>query len=296
MTETTQSVSIKPKTKLKLVTVEPLLCIIALSFQIMNPPRKHLQLDLACRVNAGFNETVCNLITEDHKNALETLKNETKIVDDYVSGVKLWSTPAYYGISAITLLLWGAYSDKYKIVRPFFLLLFIARSIECLGSVICIKYKNLCSIQLQGILQHVVSQLFGGHKILFMATYIYINSISTPETRTIRFSVLYIFIQIWRFGAFTYNLNLYDTIYAIGSYLTALAFLLSGLFYGMYIVADSTHQGKREHTTKRLILDAFNPHHIVDTLKVLVKYNKGLRNGVIFILCIEFINIITFGT
>lgn len=269
------------------ITIEPVLCLYLVATAICVPAINILPFDMACQVNAKYNETICESIRAGTFEELG-FKAEVDVVQQYVSDMQSWSTPVQNAVPIILLLFLGTYSDKHKIRKPFLLMPIFGEFFSATACMICALYINKLPVAYEGIAQSVLPSFFGGPSLLVMAAFSYIIDITTPDQRVVRIAALQIALNICIPIALTFSSLLFNATGYITSLLVGLCIYICAFLYGFFVVKESKQPSE---TTVRssLIKDIFNPQHVIETLKLLTQSKGQQRLNIIFILVIIYI-------
>lgn len=258
---------------LKKVTIELLVVIYLITVKLAEPAIKTMELEKSCKVTNHFNNTVCKLILNS---AFQDIKHQNFQVQESISKMNIWLAPITTIMPTLMILFLGSYSDKHHVRKPFLLIPLAGEFLSNIGCLICAVFMNDISLEMLGVIRHVIPSLFGGHTVFLMATYSYIVDVSSVETRTVRVGVVRLLIHFTNIITKATSGIVFQQIGYYGILATALLSSLVGLIYGVCCVSEprKLKEGKCE---ERAIKDVFNPNHAFETFLLLVKEKKGNR-------------------
>ncbi|KAJ8925714.1 hypothetical protein NQ315_009561 [Exocentrus adspersus] len=251
----------------EVITVEPLITAYILASYICLPALKTLELEKACRVNLGFNDTVCEaIITSNHENY--TVHNDEVLIR--ISTMQTWQIPVQSVMPLILILFLGSYSDRHKLRKPFLLLPIIGEFFAVVACILCVVFMDTWPLEAQGVSQTVIPSLFGGQAMIVMAVFAYVADVSTIEMRTLRMGVIQITLNVFSPIVQMFSGVLFQKIGYYGVLLIAAGFYAFALIYGIFCVKEPKQPVKTESTTG-LLCDIFNPRHAIDTFSLILK-------------------------
>lgn len=268
------------------ITIEPLLFCYLIGLVVSDPAINNLELEMACRINSGYNNTVCeSVVTATH--AEKNFTEQNSHVQQYISDMLSWCIPVQTILPVLLLLFFGSYSDRHKIRKPFLLLPIFGEIFANICYMICVIFKDDWPVYAIGTV-FIICSFFGGPSLITMSAYAYIADISTTEMRMVRISLMELLIYLSAPIGLTFSGVLFSSVGYIPSLLIAFALHLLAFIYGIVLVKEpKTSQETRN--LKDLIKDVVNPEHALNTIKLLTN-SKGIqRINLIFILVIVYI-------
>ncbi|KAK4885572.1 hypothetical protein RN001_001843 [Aquatica leii] len=255
----------------KVITIEPLLCCYLMASVLCGPALTSLEFEKSCKANEGYNDTVCDaILAGTYKEENFTTENDN--VQQNIVKMHSWQNPMQSIMPIILVLFLGSYSDRHKIRKPFLLLPIIGEFFAVAGFV-----------------QTIVPSFLGGPTMIIMASFAYIADVSTLEMRTLRVGVVQIVLNIWTPIVQSFSGILFAEIGYVGILVLAAVIYAAGLLYGiLWIKEPKEPVGMKDK--KSLIKDIFDPHHAIETFKVLFKKTEGNeRVGILLLMLILFI-------
>lgn len=270
----------------QLVTIEPLICCVVIAKMICVPAMVNLHFEKACKVNAGFNDTICDAIVSGTYLELN-FKEENNVVQSYLTQMKSWEVPVSSVVPCILVLFVGGFSDRHKIRKPFLLIPLLGDVVALLGTILNVIYMYDWSLEVQVISDSVIPSVFGSDKLIIVVSYAYIVDISTPKMRTVRMAVIPILINICIPIVQAFSGILFKTVGYFPILITAIILFLTAFIYGFFMIKEpKAFEGDK----KELIKDIFNGQHVLETFKLLVKNNENQRSNFLSILVLCFIH------
>ncbi|KAK4885570.1 hypothetical protein RN001_001841 [Aquatica leii] len=268
------------------ITIEPLICVLVAAKVMCWPALTNLHLEKACKVNAMFNNTVCDAIVSG--NYLQMgFKEQNNIVQTYLTRMRSWEVPVSSVVPVIIVLFVGAYSDRHKIRKPFLLMPLFGDMIALIGTTVNVIYMNEWSLEVQVIADRVIPSIFGSDKLIITMYFAYIADISTNEMRLLRMTVVPILLTVLipvlqAISGIMFRALGYFPIIGISLTLFIIAFA-----YGIIKVSEPV---KIKHDKVYLIKDIFNVQHVTDTFKILLRRKQNVsRTNLLCLLFICFI-------
>ncbi|KAF5307137.1 hypothetical protein FQR65_LT00653 [Abscondita terminalis] len=268
------------------ITIEPLICVLVAAKVMCAPALTNLHFEKACKVNAGFNDTVCEAIVSGTYLQMN-FKEENNVVQSYLTGMRSWEVPVSSVVPVIIILFVGAYSDRHKIRKPFLLMPLLGDMVGLVGTVVNIIYMKQWNLEMQVIAGQVIPSIFGSDKLIITMCFAYIADISTNEMRLLRMSVIPILLSVLipvfhAISGIMFRALGYFPIIGISLTLFVFTFV-----YGIVSVKEPV---KIKHDKRLLIKDIANVQHVTDTFKFLVqKKENASRTNFITLLFICFI-------
>lgn len=150
------------------------------------PALMNLEFEKACRVNKGFNDTVCDAILSGNHQNYTRQNNEVQML---IADMHSFLQPVQSIVPLVFILVLGSYSDRHKIRIPFLMLPIIAELISVACLVLCVVFMKSWPLEAQGVAQIVIPSFFG-KSMLVMAVYAYVADVSSLEMRTFRIAVV----------------------------------------------------------------------------------------------------------
>lgn len=263
----------------EVITVEPLVTAYIMASYICVPALKNLEFEKACRVNLGFNDTVCgNILSGTHENFTE--QNDQVLIT--ISNMYTWKTPVESVMPLILILFLGSFSDRHKLRKPFLLLPIIGEFFAVVACILCVVFMNTWPLEVQGVSQTIIPSVLGGPAMLTMAAFAYIADVSTVEMRTLRMGVVQITLNVFSPIIQLISGKLFDKIGYYGILFIAAAFYLFALTYGIYCIKEPKQPVKESKAM--LLCDIFDPKHAVDTFSLIFK--KSADNNRVYIVLV----------
>ncbi|XP_018563041.1 uncharacterized protein LOC108904837 [Anoplophora glabripennis] len=263
----------------EVITVEPLITAYILASYLCVPAMKNLEFEKACRVNLGFNDSVCNnILAGTHENFTD--HNDQVLVT--ISNMYTWKTPVETVMPLILILFLGSFSDRHKLRKPFLLLPIVGEFFAVIACILCVIFMDTWPLEAQGVSQTIIPSILGGPAMITMAAFAYIADVSTVEMRTLRMGVVQITLNIFSPIIQLISGVLFNKIGYYGILLIAAAFYLFALTYGIYCIKEPKQPVKE--STANLLCDIFDPKNAVDTFSLICK--KAADNNRVYILLV----------
>ncbi|XP_044766914.1 uncharacterized protein LOC123322897 isoform X1 [Coccinella septempunctata] len=224
------------KLSLSSITVEPLVLIYILPSTINTLITQNLILEESCRVNLGYNQSVCDAImqkntsgyTEIEETSVQKLASDILFIKSLVHGV----------IPVIIMLFVGSWSDGEHRRRPCILGPIIGELIAVAFLIANSLFSHKLPALLTALAYSLPMAISGGLPCLFLGVYSYVATCSSEESLTMKIggvSTIEKLAYIVGFGISGIILNLLGF---IGSYTTTFFMILSSFVYGYYILRE----------------------------------------------------------
>ncbi|KAF5293909.1 hypothetical protein FQA39_LY13614 [Lamprigera yunnana] len=269
-----------------LITIEPVICLLVTAKVLIVPAITNLHFEKACKVNAGFNDTVCEAIVSGTYLKLN-FKEENNVVQSFITKTRSWEIPVSSVVPVILILFVGAYSDRHKIRKPFLLMPLLGDMVGLIGTSISIMFMKQWSLEAQVVADKIIPSIFGSDKLIITMTFAYIADISSKEMRILRLAAIptmlaFLIPILHAVSGIMFRALGYFPVLGI-----SFTFFIAAFTYGVIKVKESV---KMKHDKKELIKDIFNYQHMIDTLKFLTEKKENFnRTNFILILLICFI-------
>lgn len=255
-----------------MITIEPLSVIYEICTTLTVPAIRTMEFEKSCRVNHGFNNTICEMVL---KSTIESIQDENIEIQKSISKMRSWLTPVTTIMPIIMVLFLGSYSDRHKIRKPFLVIPIVGEFLAIIGCCMCAIFMNEWSLEILGVIEQVLPSLFGGNTMFIMAVYSYIIDVSSPKMRTIRVGIVQLVTSISSVTVKASSGILFEHVGYYGVLGIVLVLCVVGIFYGTCIVSEPSPQKDNGKVGTSLINDIFDPTHASDTFCLLIKQKKG---------------------
>ncbi|VVC97197.1 proton-coupled folate transporter-like [Leptidea sinapis] len=277
----------------KNITVEPVLGMFVMPSVLAMLATQNLNLDKACRVNLGFNDTVCNdlrLRRKDHY-ILEEIA-----VQKLIASVQGWKSVVNTAVPTLLMLFVGAWSDKTGRRKICMLMPIFGEFMTCILNMINTYFFYQVPVEWTVFMEVIFPSLTGGWYTILLGTYSYLGDITSRETRTFRMGILSLCMTV----GFPIGMGLSGILlkYAgyYGVFLTSAFFQIINFAYVNIAIKDHTWLEK-EGTEKRsgcfgFLREFFDMNSLKETLQIAFKKGENNRRLriclVLFAVCLSF--------
>lgn len=233
----------------------------------------------ACRVNHGYNETVCRNINQ------EQYENITKEVQITVSNFHLWNDIAGHAGQIILAFFMGAWSDRRGRKIPLIM-----------GLIGKFYYSTMIvvnSIQTSWPVEYIVTTatlpmaFTGADVAIFAAAFTYLVDVSSSKNRTLRVTLL----EVCYLASMPIGIALGNFIYSKVDESYTIMFIINASLLAAAILYSMLRLQWRTTTTQRpvseagnLFLDFFDLSHILNTTKTITKSRTSKKRTVLILL------------
>ncbi|GLV35891.1 uncharacterized protein CBL_09891 [Carabus blaptoides fortunei] len=283
-----RSVRNKIKHYCSYITVEPILCCYTLPYILASIAIQNLTLQMACKVNLGYNASVCNDLLYSNSTSVEMQ------VQKEVAKLLIWKRPLSTVIPAFLIMFMGSYSDRYKIRKPFLLIPLVGDFLATIGYILCTIYQANWPMESAALFETLFPALTGGLTAIKMATYSYVSDDSTQDMRTTRLGIVQVLSNVMSpVGNFLSGVMFRTTGY-YGVFCTRMILYLFALWYGCVIIHEPAK--KMRNPMKNICVDFLDPRNVWDTFSVLFRKQSGQSRFKIVLLMLAFIIVKGSGT
>ncbi|XP_066246601.1 probable peptidoglycan muropeptide transporter SLC46 [Euwallacea similis] len=264
---------------LSYVTVEPTMAFYMMAFMITTVVEQSFFVYKACKVNHGYNETVCTHINE------EQYENITKKVQITVSNFHLWNDIAGHAGQIILAFFMGAWSDRRGRKIPLIMGL--------IGKFYYSTMVVVNSIQTHWPVEYIIytatlpMAFTGADVAIFAAAFTYLIDISSNKNRTLRVTLL----EVCYLATMPIGTALGAWIYKKVDSSYTIMFIINASLLAIAIVYSLVRLEWRTTTTQRpvseaqnLFLDFFDYNHAINTAKTLTKSRPKKKQTVLLLL------------
>lgn len=274
---------------LKILTVEPVLVLYVTSSMMATLTTENLNLEKACLVNIGFNETVCQALV--HRNNSAYTAAQEIAVQKLVSGMLAYKT-AIQGIIPFFLMLFlGSWSDRYKRRKPFILMPICGDIISTIGYIICTFFFLEWPVEVAIFFEAVPVALTGTWFCFYVGVFSYITENSTGKSRTMRIGAATMFTHVSLTSGIALSGIVYRVLGFYGVYTLCISMLTIAIIYGYSILNDNATLDGRK-TSPNFIGDVFHYTHLKSTLAIcLEKREDNRRFKLILIMVLVLLNV-----
>ncbi|KAF2880692.1 hypothetical protein ILUMI_25482 [Ignelater luminosus] len=253
---------------------------------VCGPAKSNLHFEKACKVNAGFNDTICDAIVSGTYRQMN-FTEENNVVQSYLTFLHSWEVPVSSIVPVLLVIIVGSYSDRHKIRKPFLLMPIFGDAIAIVGSILNVIYMRQWPLEIQAVADRIIPSLFGAEKLLIMISYAYIADVSSVEMRTIRMAVIPILLNIIIPVVQALSGILFRRVGYMPVFLLSLSLFVISFLYGIFMIKESKQPEKKSDNSLK---DIFNKKNATEPFKLLVKYKGSQRTNFICVLFLTFIH------
>lgn len=275
-----------------LVTVEPALWLYVVSMTMALLATQNLILEKACRVNLGFNETVCDALSVRDTANFTAEEEQVQQLATRVVGARSLMQSA---LPALLILFVGSWSDRRGRRKPCMLVPIMGEIINAAGHLVCTYFYLELPVEADLFCEAVFPSVTGGWYILFMAAYTYIADITSEEDRTFRIG----FVNMCAFSGVPIGVALSGVLFElIGFYgVFSLSLLMNAAsFVAVIFLVKETP--KKENVPEGFIgfmRDFFDVRCILDTVGVAFRRGRERCVRVLLLMGIVWLHIGAFA-
>ncbi|KAK9873131.1 hypothetical protein WA026_021366 [Henosepilachna vigintioctopunctata] len=218
------------------ISVEPTVFLTMFTSIMYQLITQNLYLEKSCRVNIGFNSSICNALS--HKNSSGYSKSEEVEVQKLVSQMLALRT-ALQSIFPVCLILFiGSWSDRNNRRKPVILAPIFGEIMCCGFLILNVVFFYELPLIFTTLGDSLPLSLLGGWPCLFVGVYTFIGTRCSKENRTIRVGI----VSASKMAAYSLGLASAGLIYRafgfIGFFSLCIALLLMALTLAMLLIKD----------------------------------------------------------
>lgn len=262
---------------LKVITVEPTMVLYMMAFMTTSVVEQAFFVDKACRVNHNFNASICDNITAKENEAMN------KEVQLTVSEFHQWNDIAGHVGQIILAFFMGAWSDKRGRKIP--LLLGLIGKFYYSSMIIVNTLQYTWPVEYIIYTATLPMTITGADVAIFGAAFSYLSDVTTPESRTLRVTVLEVcYLATMPTGIALGSLlfNATNKSFTIMFIINASLLLIAIIYTALRLDFRSNETQRPISEAKNVITDFFDYKHVVLTFKTIFK--KRLFNKRTYIL------------
>lgn len=267
------------------VTVEPVIVCYLVPIALTAFATDNINLEKACRVNLGYNLTVCNSLT---LRQVDGLQEEDDSVQKAVAFMSVWKNVLRYSLPVTIVMFVGSWSDRRARRKPLLLAPLFGEFLTSLGLIMCTFYYMEWPLEVAGVVEGLFSATTGGNMVMTTAVFSYIGDVTESDMRTFRMGVvnaiiyLCVPVGVALSGVLLKQISFYG-MFSIGAALYVLGFL-----YGWFYVREPRAPIPRQQGVS-FVKDFFDWKLVVETFSVLFKRREGTRRLQLFLILLALI-------
>ena len=171
------------KNELKTITIEPFIFYFIFSVKVDQGAQitNNLMIWKICHLEKNLSETICSNLTLDEYSSINS-DVQKEVVDIQSIGTYIGTVPAF-----IYSFFVGALSDDFG-MKPLMVVPMIGNVLVSMS--LLINYLFIETLPLQFFWMIKLSQFFGGTSVLYLGTYGYVATITSPKERAYRLARL----------------------------------------------------------------------------------------------------------
>ncbi|KAF5291306.1 hypothetical protein FQA39_LY03457 [Lamprigera yunnana] len=218
-----------------IITVEPVPFFYLFSVTLARPSLLNLFLEKACRINLQLNDSLCDSIVDG--NSLLSSYEEAQI-QKVVADAKTWGSVIEGALPALLLLIFGSWSDRCGLQRPFMILPFVGEILQLTVCILSLIFFKDVSLNVTIFFCYLLNSASGAIFVLYMSLCNYIALSTSKSARTLRFGILMIFVEISNGIGYGFGGIAYRTLHSLGTFLFCIGFLTVGIGYIAFCIKD----------------------------------------------------------
>ncbi|KAF5291307.1 hypothetical protein FQA39_LY03458 [Lamprigera yunnana] len=218
-----------------IITVEPVPFFYLFAVTLARPSFLNLFMEKACRINLQLNDTLCDSIV--YGNSLLSSYEEAQI-QKVVAEVKTWGSVIEWVLPPLLLLIFGSWSDRCGLQRPFMILPFVGEILQHTVCILSLVFFKDVSLNVTIFFCYFLNSVSGAVFVLYMSLYNYIALSSSKNTRTLRFGIIVVIMETSIGIGYALGGIAYRTLHSLGSFLLCIGCLTIGIGYIAFCIKD----------------------------------------------------------
>lgn len=122
----------------KHITLEPMVACFVLPSMLLMLGVQNLNLEKACRVNLGYNQTVCDAL---HNRDTANYKDEEVEIQKLVAKMTGWKMAINSAIPCLLILFFGSWSDRHGKRKPCILIPLVGQILMAFSLLLCVYFE-----------------------------------------------------------------------------------------------------------------------------------------------------------
>ncbi|KAL3289011.1 hypothetical protein HHI36_003454 [Cryptolaemus montrouzieri] len=265
----------KLKIAMKCVTLEPVVFFYMVSFMMNGLINQNLSLEKACRVNLGFNASVCDAMVLRNRSGY-SFEEEVE-VQLLVTKFATYRSFLLGSIPFFMLLFFGSWSDRYLRRKPLILIPTVGEIVGTAGVFVCSQLLLELPLEVSFVFEIMPTVLFGGMQCFFLGVFSYVSGLCTDEDRTFRIGTVSMCYPIgMSMGLFLSGFTLNRLGYR-GAYTISISCMIFAFLYGFFMIKENSRQKTEEEKKIGFLRDIFDMKHITNTLNMFFKEKRNIK-------------------
>ncbi|KAL3289008.1 hypothetical protein HHI36_003451 [Cryptolaemus montrouzieri] len=280
--EDTSTTCGKLKNLLNQFTLEPVVFFYMVAFMMNAMANTNLGLEKACRVNIGFNSSICDAMVTRDKSGYNSEQEAAvqKLVTKFIG----YRTILTGSIPVITMIFVGAWSDQFRCRKPVILIPIFGDLISTIGQLFCSHYLLEWPLEYVWFFDTIPYTIFGGQGCAFMGVFSYVAGLCKDKDRTLKIGTVSMCYPIgMSLGLFLTGLMLNCVGYR-GVYTFSACNLIIAIIYGVMMIKEKSYERTEEEKKKSIFRELFNLNHAKTTFKTCFMNGERDRRFKIFII------------
>ncbi|XP_044745359.1 uncharacterized protein LOC123307203 [Coccinella septempunctata] len=264
-------------------TVEPVIFFYILPGTMGFLATQNMNLEKACRVNLGYNTTVCDAMFRRDRSGYEDYQEIE--VQNLVAKMMSIKTAIVGFFPTCLLLFFGSWSDRHNRRKPVILVPIIGDILSYVCLYVCAYFFLELSVEYSTLSDALPFALGGGIPCITLGVFSYISGISADNERTARVGAVSMFQNTAiAFGNALGGIFIEPLGYS-GVYLLTTVVMIVVFIYALLVIKDPK-KNEHQQTHSNCFKDFFNLQHLKNTFTVCFSEERRLKMLVMMFLTV----------
>ncbi|CAD7077735.1 unnamed protein product [Hermetia illucens] len=249
----------------KLLIIEPLLICVLLPFGLLSVTVMNFSLEKACRVNLGYDPSVCQILLNKKQNKIDCTgitaedtqpRNTSLLVSEFDSNInetvckaeiesqKLVAFmnairgPISSFFPIIVILFAGGWSDRNGLRKPCMALPLMGAVFSITAHIVSAVFMDAIPMEFDAIMERVIPSMFGGHMLFHVGIYSYLTETTPEKDRSFRFGIFTVFLHIMLLIGVSLSGLAYNHLGYIKVFVLCDVIFASGIIYVIFFIPE----------------------------------------------------------
>ncbi|XP_045483802.1 tetracycline resistance protein, class H-like [Harmonia axyridis] len=265
------------------ITVEPVIFFYILPGTMGYLATQNMNLEKACRVNIGYNTTVCDAMFRRDRSGYEGYQEVE--VQNLVAKMMTVKTAIVGFFPTCLLLFFGSWSDRHSKRKPVIIVPIVGDIISYACLFVCAYFFLELSVEYSTFSDALPFALGGGIPCISLGVFSYISGISSNKDRTVRVGAVSMFQNTAIAVGNALGGLFIEPLGYKGVYLLTTIVMTIILIYALFVIKDPKIIENHD-TEQNCIKDFFNLGHIKKTFTICFSEEKRSKMIVLMFLTV----------
>lgn len=259
------------------ITVEPIILLYMIPGLMGGLATQNLNLEKSCRVEIGYNSTICNALTS--RDATGYSPEQEIAVQRLVSKMQGYKTLAQGFFPLCLMIFFGSWSDRHRKRKPLILLPIGIEIFSAFGLLLCRYMFYELSMVYTVIFEALPQALAGGWFAFQLGMYSYVSGICDEKSKTVRIGAVSIISSICIMVGTSMSGIIFQLVGYYGVYWICAAMMSAAFAYTIREIKDTKSEEKIFKGPVSFVKDFFNFKHVKATYRLCFKEGPSNRKN-----------------